>query len=69
VNWDQNDLVVVQEALKSAMANESDYQAILTYQEVLDKITQGDINQAKGANVAAQQDGFRYDYDDASDLY
>ncbi|WP_134703926.1 hypothetical protein [Ammoniphilus sp. YIM 78166] len=69
--WNSNDLAVIEEALKEAMANQADYQAVLAYQEVLSKL-QGKAGAADTltADVGGlPQDGFRYDYDDASDLY
>ncbi|RXT05681.1 hypothetical protein [Ammoniphilus sp. CFH 90114] len=70
VQWSNNDLAVIEEALKEAMANQADYQAVLAYQEVLQKL-QGNpgTGDALTANVGEPvQDGFRYDYDDSSNV-
>lgn len=66
--WSTNDQAVIEDALRQAMANETDYQAILAYQEVLNKI-QGKNSLETSAGEITSNDGFRYDYDDASDVY
>ncbi|MBO9128404.1 hypothetical protein [Bacillus sp. 165] len=58
-----NDLAVVEQALKSALANSSDYQEIYQYQDLLEKLTN---KNSQARNV--QADGLRYDYDDSSNL-
>ncbi|MEW9669291.1 hypothetical protein [Ammoniphilus sp. 3BR4] len=69
--WTRNDLAVIEEALKEAMANQADYQAVLAYQEVLQKLQgKSGMGNTLEANVGeAARDGYRYDYDDSSDLY
>lgn len=71
VQWNANDLAVMEEALKQALANEADYQAIYAYQEVLNKLKGGVESGSLTASVGkpANKDGMRFDYDDASDLY
>lgn len=71
VQWDENDLAVIEEALKQALANEADYQAIYAYQEVLHKIKGGTELGSINASVGkpANRDGFRYDYDDSTDVF
>ena len=70
VQWNANDLAVIEEALKQALANEADYQAIYAYQEVLNKLKGAAEPSTLTASVGepASRDGIRYDYDDASDL-
>lgn len=70
MNLSRNDLTVIEQALKQAMNNDADYQAITAYQQVLDKLKEQSAAEepAAGAQVTAT-DGFRYDYDDASDVY
>lgn len=71
VEWSTNDFAVIEEALKEAMANQADYQAVLAYQEVLQKLQgKSAAENTLEANIGQpNQDGFRYDFDDASDLY
>ena len=71
VQWDANDLAVIEEALKQALANEADYQAIYAYQEVLNKLKgeSGSTSLTASVGENAGKDGMRHDYDDSSDLY
>ncbi|MFX3625279.1 MAG: hypothetical protein ACE3JP_14935 [Ectobacillus sp.] len=58
MNFDDNDKAIIEQALKAAAANTPDYQEIYQYESVLAKLSKNN----------AQEDGFRYDYDDSSDL-
>lgn len=59
----KDDQAIIEQALKTAAANTTDYQEIYAYEGVLEK-----LNSASRTNSGAQADGFRYDYDDSSDL-
>ncbi|MGF2616200.1 hypothetical protein FZC84_00290 [Rossellomorea vietnamensis] len=54
---------VIERALRSAAENTGDQQELQLYQRVLGKGQSG-----KNTQNAANQDGFRYDYDDSSDV-
>jgi hypothetical protein len=60
MDFQQHELTVIEQALKQAMNQSTDYQEIYAYQELLKKCDK--------QSVAAQQDGFRYDYDDSFEL-
>jgi hypothetical protein len=51
MNWSHNDLTVIEQALKQAIAGEADYQAIYAYQEVLDKIKGQPPSQSSAAST------------------
>ncbi|WP_175596789.1 hypothetical protein [Bacillus sp. MRMR6] len=51
-----NDLAIIEQALKAAVANSTDYSEIEQFESVLKKL--------KSTSSEAQMDGFRYDYDD-----
>lgn len=53
----KNDLAIIEQALKTAAINSTDYEDIEQYESVLKKLDK---------NSSAQNDGFRYDYDDSS---
>ena len=71
VQWNVNDLAVIEQALKLALANEADYKAIYAYQEVLNKLKGETESNSFAASVSETEgkNGMRYDYDDSSDLY
>jgi hypothetical protein len=58
MNIEKNDLAIVEQAIRCAMNQTSDYQEVYAYQGILDKILSNKNN----------LDGFRYDYDDSSDF-
>ncbi|KOO50664.1 hypothetical protein AMD01_02650 [Priestia koreensis] len=58
MNITSNDQAIIEQALKVAAAQTTDYQEITQYQEVLKKMS--------SSVTSAKQDGFRYDYDDYS---
>ncbi|HZG56042.1 hypothetical protein [Paenibacillus sp.] len=63
------DMAIIEQALREAINQGADYHKISTYQSVLGKMQEmysGDP--VAGGMSAAAQDGFRYDYDDRSDL-
>ncbi|WJH34121.1 hypothetical protein MJA45_16270 [Paenibacillus aurantius] len=74
MEWTDQDKAVLEMALNTVIAHSGDYQEIGIYREVLDKL-QGKQNPAASMRVDTAafpedaEDGFRYDYDDASDLY
>ncbi|MDG4656912.1 hypothetical protein P6P90_09435 [Ectobacillus antri] len=59
MNINDNDKAIIEQALKAAAANTTDYQEIYQYESVLEKM---------GKKSKAQTDGFRYDYDDSSNV-
>ncbi|PYI55892.1 hypothetical protein [Paenibacillus flagellatus] len=61
------DLAVIKQALKVAMDNERNEQASYSYREVLAKLAYADEKERDEAPLL-NRDGFRYDYDDASDV-
>ncbi|WP_456274841.1 hypothetical protein [Bacillus sp. AK031] len=63
MRFTEEDQAIIEQALKAASANTADYQEITQYQKVLEKF-QTSINK----DGTAMHDGFRYDYDDASDV-
>lgn len=71
MNINSQDLAVIEQSLKQTIANGADYQEILTYQAVLDKIQGKEAQASPNLQVNAELpalDGFRYDYDDSSEL-
>jgi hypothetical protein len=71
MNLNSDDKAVIERALQEAMNNDMDDQSIMAYQEVLNKL-KGKSNQTTNKQMDTNtnpKDGFRYDYDDASDLY
>lgn len=56
MNIIKEDIAVIEQALKFASQNSSDYEEISQYESVLQKL--------KNKSTDAQHDGFRYDYDD-----
>jgi hypothetical protein len=64
MNLDGNDKAIIEQALKAAAANTTDYQEIYQYESVLMKLS----NKSSYDKARARADGFRYDYDDSSDV-
>jgi len=56
VNILREDVAIIEQALKVALQNSSDYEEISQYESVLQRL--------KSVSTDAQHDGFRYDYDD-----
>ncbi|WP_078409268.1 hypothetical protein [Priestia abyssalis] len=55
----EHDYAIIEQALKTAAANSTDYEEIYQYEGVLKK-----LKQETGMKYPVQTDGFRYDYDD-----
>jgi predicted transcriptional regulator len=58
MNVSTNDVAIIEQALKAAVLNSTDYEEIEQFESVLKKLN-------KETN-SIQNDGFRYDYDDNS---
>ncbi|WP_199445780.1 hypothetical protein [Bacillus weihaiensis] len=56
MNVSKNDQVIIEQALRIASQNSTDYQEIEQYESVLKRMNSDD----------SKNDGFRYDYDDSS---
>ncbi|TYS16650.1 hypothetical protein FZC78_11715 [Rossellomorea vietnamensis] len=54
---------VIEKALKSAYGLTTDQEELKLHQELLEKLQAGENSQ-----TPANEDGFRYDYDDSSDV-
>lgn len=64
------DLEVIGQALQTAISAETDDAALRSYRDVLKKLHAGTLRQREERSGAAMmEDGFRYDYDDVSDLH
>ncbi|MFD3447580.1 hypothetical protein ACFDTO_23605 [Microbacteriaceae bacterium 4G12] len=59
---DNNDTTIIEHALQVAVANSTDYQEIYQYQSVLEKFKKA------LDTIEIEPDGFRYDYDDRSNV-
>ena len=67
MNLDMNDLILIEQALRERINQGTDYQKMLAYQGVLNKLQgmpQADLQMGQAGQSNAMQDGFRYDYDD-----
>jgi len=65
----RNDMAVIEQALREAINQGADYYKVSTYQAVLGKLQGNRSPDLAGLDSGSQgNDGFRYDYDDASDL-
>lgn len=63
------DLEVIEQALQTAISAETDDRNLRSYREVLKKLHADTLRQRmERCGAAAQEDGFRYDCDDVSDL-
>jgi spore coat polysaccharide biosynthesis protein SpsF (cytidylyltransferase family) len=61
------DMAIIEQALREAINQGADYHKVSTYQSVLGKLQE--ISHADAfaqATMQAQTDGFRYDYDDST---
>jgi hypothetical protein len=66
LNLNSEDMAIIEQALKDGINQGYDYQAILAFRGVLNKL-QGFPTEHDGIRVDAGDyppDGFRYDYDD-----
>ncbi|HZG78958.1 MAG TPA: hypothetical protein VEZ72_24110 [Paenibacillus sp.] len=62
------DMAVIEQALREAINQGADYHKISTYQTVLGKLQDASSYGASSRPAMASSDGFRYDYDDSSDV-
>lgn len=69
---DENDKAIIAQALRVAALNSTDYEEITLYESLLQKLSWKNGSQQNmntdGLDMDKYKDGFRYDYDDASDL-
>ncbi|TLS38978.1 hypothetical protein [Pseudalkalibacillus caeni] len=68
----REDLAVIQQALNEMVQNKTDSQNMQHCQELLNKLNRTEKNTNPMMNFDVESfmnDGFRYDYDDSSDLY
>ena len=63
MDFTREDQAIIEQALKTACANTKDHHAVFQYQKVLQKFPGN-----SEMETLANHDGFRYDYDDASDV-
>jgi hypothetical protein len=73
LNLNGQERAVIEQALKEAINNSGDYQKMIHYREVLTKLQGMPVidHIAVSANAGGDDlpdDGFRYDYDDSSDV-
>jgi|GEM_PF-1501269 len=70
MNVSMKDLVIIEHALHELIAAGTDEQNRKKYQQVLENLhSQRQQTSQANAGSTVMMDGFRYDYDDASDLY
>ncbi|ANE47862.1 hypothetical protein SY83_17955 [Paenibacillus swuensis] len=63
----ENERSLIEQALNEAMNHSGSYHAQIQYRQVLTKLQSMPMIQSH-SETAAQEDGFRYDYDDSSGL-
>jgi hypothetical protein len=63
MDLNNDEVAIVEQAIRRAMNQTSDYQEIYAYQGILEKLVGND-----NAKSRLNRDGIRYDYDDSSDL-
>jgi hypothetical protein len=61
------DYAVIRQALKVAMEHDDNQQASYSYREVLAKLANGSAAEYPDEGYKGESDGFRFDYDDASE--
>jgi hypothetical protein len=69
--FNSHDIAVIEQALQAAIAMDVEGNHLHKYREVLKKMHNSTKN-FSGQNqdiLDADQDGFRYDYDDSADLF
>ncbi len=69
MEFGSHDIIVIEQALHSAMAQETDGRKINSYKEVLAKLKASSeiaIRTSAGPVYAAAENGLRFDYDDFS---
>lgn len=69
---DENDKAIITQALRVAALNSTDYEEITLYESLLQKLSWKNGSHRSmnmdGLDMDKRKDGFRYDYDDLSDL-
>jgi hypothetical protein len=69
---DENDKAIIAQALRVAVLNSTDYEEITLYEGLLHKLSWKNGSQRSmntdDLDMDKYKDGFRYDYDDSSDL-
>ena len=68
MDFTSHDIAVIEQALQNAIRSQSDKQKINAYQEVLTKLKNNAAVTLHAPATIAFQDGFRFDYDDSSDI-
>jgi hypothetical protein len=71
MDFTSQDIAVIEQALRVAMKAEGSESKSRQYHEVLTKLqanAAAALNSSHQARYEAMEDGFRYDYDDSSDL-
>lgn len=68
MEFDGHDIAVIEQALREAINQGIDYQAITNYRGVLRKLQTLPVDQGFQLNAGegVPLDGFRYDYDDSA---
>jgi hypothetical protein len=70
LNLNGQERAVIEQALRVAINNSGDYQKMIHYREVLTKLQGIPVTDyaAPGTRGEELDDGFRYDFDDSSDV-
>lgn len=71
MNINRDDMDLIEQALQAAIAAESNDEQIRSYRNVLKRLHADNLQykgQAQPGFGMMLEDGFRYDYDDSSDL-
>ncbi|SDC47179.1 hypothetical protein SAMN02799630_00239 [Paenibacillus sp. UNCCL117] len=67
MGFTSQDIAVIEQALQIAIRSQSDASKSAAYQEVLGKL-RANASSAMSSSHLAFQDGYRFDYDDSTDL-
>ncbi|WP_281887238.1 hypothetical protein [Paenibacillus sp. YYML68] len=67
MDFTSQDIAVIEQALQFAIKSQHDANKVQSYQEVLTKL-RTNASEAMKSAAYSLQDGFRFDYDDSSDL-
>lgn len=67
MDFTSQDIVIIEQALQNAIKSQGESGNIRSYQEVLSKL-KTNAAAAMQSTKYSLQDGFRFDYDDSSDL-
>jgi hypothetical protein len=69
MDFTSHDIAVIEQALQLAISAESKVSKIQHYREVLAKLQNNSVTIPQGTYLQkVEHDGFRYDYDDSSDI-